>query len=129
MSIICAADQQQRAKAWKSYRNHIAKTQALNAGIESRIRVTFPRISREEAAKLRDLGPTPKELEYNKQLAIYSDCLDDAGECVAHYPAYSEWRQFAWDRLCEGQALVSAFRDRTPDELAVFQKHYKQRSG
>lgn len=129
MTVLCAREEQQRAQAWKSYRSHLAKTEDLNKAIESRIRVTFPKISREDARKIGESGPSPKELEYKKQLAIYSDCLvDDAtGTFAAHSPQLAEWRELAWERLCEAQALVHALRDRTPEELAVFQKHFLNR--
>lgn len=126
MSILCAQDQQQRSKSWRSYRSHQAKTQDLNRAIEGRIRVTFPRISRDDAKNIGENGPSPKELEYNKQLAVYSDCVEESGAFVSHYPALSEWRRLSWDRLCEAQSLVLHLRDRTPEELAIFQKHFKQ---
>jgi AbiV family abortive infection protein len=126
--LILIADEAGRPKAWKAYRNHLAKTQDLNKAIESRIRVTFPRIPPEDAKKTGEMGPTPKQLEYNKQLAIYSDCLSDAGSFACHLPNLSEWRTLAWDRLCEAQALAHSLRDRTPEELSIFVKHIKGKS-
>ncbi|HKW62653.1 MAG TPA: AbiV family abortive infection protein [Candidatus Acidoferrum sp.] len=127
LSIFCAEDDQQRIKGWKSYRSHLAKTADLNKAIESRIRVTFPQIPREEAKRIGEAGPTPKELEYNKQLAVYSDCVTESAGFVCHCPGVSEWRQLAWERLCEAQALVHALRDRPPGELEIIRKHIRQR--
>jgi len=128
LSILCAPNERQRFAAWKSYRNHMAKTQGSNKAIESQIRVNFPKLSREQASKIGSSGPTPKQLERNKQLSVYSDGLDNLGECACHYPAASDWRELAWERLCEAQSLVHSLRDRTPKELRIFQKHFKQRS-
>jgi AbiV family abortive infection protein len=93
-----------RAKLWKAYRNHRAKTDWLNPAIESRVRATFPEISREKAKKIGSLGASPDQLETSKQRALYSDALDISGEFVCHLPSLVEWRKSAWERLCEAQA-------------------------
>lgn len=127
LSIFCSEKEAQRTQGWKAYRSHLAKTADLNKAIESRVRVTFPRIPREEAKRIGEAGPSPKELEYNKQLAIYSDSMNQSNGFVAHHPGVSEWRQLAWERLCEAQALVHALRDRQPRELEIIRTHIRQR--
>jgi AbiV family abortive infection protein len=112
-----------RAKLWKSYRMHRAKTENLNLGIMSRVRATFPDVSLEEAQAIAQRGPTPDDLEMAKQRAIYSDCLDVSGQLVCHLPRNIDWRQQAWERLCEAKAVVLALRDRSPEELAVWTRH------
>ncbi|MHB1673353.1 MAG: AbiV family abortive infection protein [Acidobacteriaceae bacterium] len=108
---------------WKSYRSHRAKTSWLNPAIESRIRASFPQISREKAKQIGNSGPGPDQLETTKQRALYSDCLEVAGDFVAHCPNLAEWRKDAWERLCEAKAVVSALRDHPPAELQVWRKH------
>jgi len=116
------------AGLWKSYRSHRAKTALLNPGIESRIRATFGEIPPEDAKKIGEKGPSPEELEYNKQMAIYSDCLAGAEGCICHQPALSEsWRRLSWERICEAQALVHSLHDRTPAELEIWLKHAQGR--
>jgi AbiV family abortive infection protein len=127
MWIFFSDDAQEQAQRWKSYRSHRAKTADLNRAIESRVRATFPQVPPEEAKQIAEAGPAPKELEYNKQLAIYSDCLDEAGAFISHLPRLSEWRSLAWDRLCEARALVYAMRDRVPEELTIMKRHMRQR--
>lgn len=110
-------------KLWKSYRNHRAKTSWLNSAIESGVRATFPNIPRETAKQVGAAGPTPEYLETSKQRAIYSDCIEIEGSFVAHCPNVGEWRQEAWERLCEAQAVMEALRDYPPTELKVWQEH------
>lgn len=112
-----------RSTHWKSYRQHRAKTKPLNIGIQSRVRAVFPEISLDEAKEIAARGPTPNELEADKQQAIYSDCLDVSGTFVCHLPKNVNWRQQAWDRLCEARAIILGLRDRTPEELSVWLKH------
>jgi len=112
-----------RTKLWRSYRNHRAKTAWLNPAIESRIRVTFPQISRADAKKLAEAGPGPEQLESSKQHAIYSDCLEVSGKFISHCPSLAEWRSTAWERLCEAQAMVAGMRDYPPEELKIWQEH------
>jgi AbiV family abortive infection protein len=113
----------ERIKLWRSYRTHRAKTAWLNPAIESRIRATFPQISREDASKLAEAGPGPEELESTKQHAIYSDCFEQSGTFIAHCPSLAEWRQTAWERLCEAQAMVTGMRDFPPEELTIWKEH------
>jgi AbiV family abortive infection protein len=110
-------------KLWKSYRNHRAKTSWLNSAIESRVRATFPTIPREAAKQVGAAGPTPEYLETSKQRAIYSDCIEMEGDFVAHCPNVAEWREEAWERLCEAQAVMGALRDYPPAELKVWREH------
>lgn len=110
-------------KLWRSYRLHRAKTRFLNHGIMVRIRATMPEISLAKAQELSSRGPTPDDLEITKQRAIYSDCINDSGSFVCHLPRNIDWRQQAWERLCEAQAIVHAPRDRTPEELEIWVKH------
>jgi len=112
-----------RSKLWRSYRSHRAKTNWLNPAIESRVRATFPQISREAAKKIGERGPSPDELETSKQRAVYSDCLDASGQFVCHLPNLVEWRNQAWERLCEAQAVTLSLRDYPPKELEVWSKH------
>ena len=120
-SILLESDG--RKKLWQSYRLHRAKTEYLNLGIMGRIRATFPNIPIDEAQKIAANGPTPKDLETSKQRAIYSDCIDLSGEFICHLPRNVDWKQEAWERLCEARAIVLAPRDRTPEELDVWVKH------
>jgi AbiV family abortive infection protein len=112
-----------RAKLWRSYRLHRSKTENLNVGIMGRVRATFPAISLDEAREIAARGPTPEDLETAKQRAVYSDCIDDSGGVVCHLPRNVDWRQEAWERLCEARAIVLAPRDRSPDELDVWVRH------
>jgi AbiV family abortive infection protein len=111
------------AKLWRAYRSHRAKTETLNIGILSRIRTTFPEIPLKKAQELAANGPTPDDLERAKQRAVYSDCIDNSGEFLCHLPRNIDWRQEAWERLCEARAIVLAPRDRSPEELGVWVKH------
>lgn len=113
----------ERAQLWRSYRRHRAKTENLNLGIMGRVRVTFPEISLEEAQEIAARGPTPEDLETAKQRAVYSDCLDESGDLHCHLPRNIDWRQQAWERLCEARAIVLAPRDRSPAELDVWMRH------
>jgi AbiV family abortive infection protein len=108
---------------WRSYRSHRAKTEHLNFGILARIRTTLPEMSSEEAKEIASNGPTPDDLESAKQMAVYSDCFDQSGKVVCHLPRNIDWRQEAWERLCEARAIVFAPRDRSPEELSVWVKH------
>ena len=121
--IIVLGNPADRAKLWKSYRSHQAKTSYLGSAIEGRIRATVPEIPRDDAKKIGEGGPTPKQLELNKQLAVYSDCRVVSGKIETHLPQLVEWRNLAWERLCEAQALAHAMRDRTPEEFRVWLKH------
>lgn len=112
-----------RAKLWRLYRLHRAKTENLNLGIMARVRATFPEISLDAAREIAARGPTPDDLETAKQRAIYSDCVDRSGEFVCHLPRNIDWREEAWERLCEARAIVLSPRDRLPDELEVWVKH------
>jgi AbiV family abortive infection protein len=112
-----------RAKIWKSYRNHHAKTAWLNFAIQARVRATFPNIPREETKQLEEAGPTPEQLEISKQRAIYSDCLEISGKFIAHSPTVVDWRKQAWERLCEAKSMCHALRDRPPEELQIFQEY------
>lgn len=112
-----------REELWRSYRRHRAKTGTLNVGIWARVRATFPEITPEQAHEIAARGPTPDELETSKQRAIYSDCLEQLGALVCHLPKNVDWRQAAWERLCEARAVVLARRDRSPEELEVWIKH------
>jgi AbiV family abortive infection protein len=110
-------------KLWRCYRLHRAKTEYLNVGIMARVRATFPEISLEDAQDIAASGPRPDDLETLKQRAVYSDCIDESGCAVSHLPRNIDWRQDAWDRLCEARAIVLAPRDRSPEELDVWLKH------
>jgi AbiV family abortive infection protein len=112
-----------RAKLWKSFRSHRAKTSWLNPVVESRIRAVLPQISREAAKRVGSAGPTPDQLETSKQRALYSDCLEISGGFVSHLPDVVEWRTEAWERLCEAQAVALALRDYPPAELQVWREH------
>jgi AbiV family abortive infection protein len=111
-----------REQLWRSYRLHRAKTERLNAAILGRVRATFLDISLEQAKEIAERGPTPDELESAKQRALYSDCLEHQGSFVCHLPKNVDWRQLAWERLCEARAIVLALRDRTPEELDLWVK-------
>ncbi len=113
----------EHARLWKQYRNHRAKTAWLNPAIEGRIRAMLPKIPREHVKRIAALGPSPEQLENSKQRAIYSDCLSVSGDFVAHCPDLAEWRETAWERLCEAQAVISALRDYPPDELTLWHRH------
>lgn len=127
--VLVLSEPSQHARLWRSYRSHRAKTSHLNPAIEGRARAAFPRIPADEAAEIGKRGPSPDEVEYNKQLAIYSDCKEIDGRFVCHLPQVSEWRTLAWERLCEAQTLAHALRDRTPGELRVWMKHMQNQNG
>jgi AbiV family abortive infection protein len=115
-----------RTKLWKTYRSHRAKTSWLNSIIESRVRASFPKLGREAAKEIGKRGPTPEFLEMSKQLALYSDTLEENGAFVSHLPSLRDWRQGAWERLCEAQAIALAARDYSPQELDVWLKHFRE---
>jgi AbiV family abortive infection protein len=117
-AILLGLDEQ--ATLWHSYRLHRAKTENLNLGVLARVRATFPEISLENAREIASRGPTPDDLETAKQRAIYSDCVERRGNFVCHLPRNVDWRQEAWERLCEAKAIVLAPRDRSPEELEVW---------
>jgi AbiV family abortive infection protein len=108
---------------WRDYRSHRAKTATLNVGIEARIRATFPQLPPEQARDFAKVGPTPDDLELTKQRAIYSDCLQGRDGYACHLPRMADWRNQAWERLCEARAIVDGCRDYPPDELEVWLKH------
>jgi AbiV family abortive infection protein len=110
----------ERPKLWRSYRLHRAKTENLNLGIMARVRATFPEIPLDQAREVAARGPSPDDLETAKQRAIYSDCIEHSGELLCHLPRNADWRQEAWERLCEAKAIVLAPRDRSPEELEVW---------
>lgn len=112
-----------RAELWRRYRQHRAKTEMLSVGIWARIRATFPEIEPEHAQQIAARGPTPDDLETSKQRAIYSDCLEDRGSFACHLPKNVDWREAAWERLCEARAIALAPRDRPPEELEVWISH------
>ena len=115
-----------REGLWRAYRTHKAKTQFLNPGIRDRIRVTFPEFPLEMAKDIGQRGPTPDDLEIQKQRAFYSDCLKADGRAQVHLPRNLDWRQIAWERLCEAKALVQPIRDYSPEELKIWLKHAKE---
>jgi AbiV family abortive infection protein len=117
---------EERAKLWHAYRQHRAKTLGLNVSIEARVRVNFPQIPELAVKEIGRAVPTPDDLEFTKQMAVYSDCIEEAGEMVCHLPRNSDWRNNAWERLCEAQAIVHALRDYPPEELEIWLKHAKQ---
>jgi AbiV family abortive infection protein len=112
-----------RTRLWKSYRLHRAKTASLNPAIQARVRATFPETPLAAAKEIAQAGPTPSELESNKQRAVYSDCLQVDDAFVCHLPRNIDWRQMAWERLCEAQAIVHGLRDYPPEELEVWLRH------
>jgi AbiV family abortive infection protein len=116
----------QLAPQWKRYRAHRAKTAWLNPAIESRIRATFPEMPAGTAKDIGKRGPTSEQLELDKQLAFYSDCLDLGGKFVCHLPRLRDWRRPAWERLCEAEAIVLPLRDYSPDELGIWLKHIEK---
>jgi AbiV family abortive infection protein len=102
---------------WREYRNHRAKTGTMGMRMGSRIRAVMPDISPEKAHKIGADGPSPDEFESMKQGAIYSDCYVWDGDVVCLQPGLGDWRQVAWERLCEAQALAFGQRDISPTEL------------
>ncbi len=115
-----------RSNLWRAYRQHRAKTLGLNISVEARVRVNFPQIPELAVKEIGRAGPRPDELEFAKQMAVYSDCLEEAGDMVCHLPRNSDWRNNAWERLCEAQAIIHGLRDYPPDELEIWLKHAKQ---
>lgn len=122
--IFLELDDGARRKLWKSFRNHRAKTAWLNPAFESRIRGAFPKISREEAKKISQVGPSPDDLEITKQRAFYSECYGRSDCFMSHCPSIAEWRDLAWDRMWEAKALATGMRDHTPQELEVWREHF-----
>ncbi len=111
---------------WRDYRTHKAKMQFLNPGIQARIRTEFPEVPPEIAKNFGKRGPMPNDLEIEKQRAFYSDCLKAAAGVQVHLPRNLDWRDIAWDRLCEARVLITALRDYSPEELKIWLKHAKE---
>jgi AbiV family abortive infection protein len=124
-TILCGYGDK-RSDLWRSFRSHRAKTGTLNIGIFARVRVEYPEISIDDAKEIANRGPTPDDLENDKQHAIYSDCLEISEEFVCHLPKNVDWRKQAFSRLSEARAIISPLKDRTPEELAVWKKHAKE---
>jgi AbiV family abortive infection protein len=125
LSIFLGFDEV-RSNLWRAYRQHRAKTLSSNISVEARVRVNFPEIPELAVKEIGTAGPTPDELEFAKQMAVYSDCLEEAGDMVCHLPRNSDWRNNAWERLCEAKAIIHGLRDYPPEELEIWLKHAKQ---
>lgn len=125
LQAIFLAEPLERKALWRSYRQHRSKTERLPIAIESRIRITFPEIDAETAKQIADDGPTPTDLDLQKQLALYSDFLENDGETICHLPRNVDWQQQALNRMWEAKATIEEMRDRTPDELGVWLRHRK----
>jgi AbiV family abortive infection protein len=125
LSIFLGFDEA-RSNLWRAYRQHRAKTLGMNISVEARVRVNFPEIPELAVKEIGRTGPTPDALEFAKQMAVYSDCLEEARDMVCHLPRNSDWRNDAWERLCEAQAIVHGLRDYPPEELEIWLKHAKQ---
>lgn len=111
---------------WRGYRTHRVKTQFLNPAIESATRAEFSEFPPEVSKDLGERGPTPDDLEIEKQRAFYSDCLKAARGVQVHLPRNKDWRQIAWDRLCEARVLVTRLRDYSPEELKIWLRHAEE---
>lgn len=116
---------EQFSKQWKLYRQHKAKTETLNMAIYARIRAEFPNVSESESKAIAIDGPSPEQLENDKQKAIYSDCYSIDGEFVCHLPQKVNWERLAWERLCEARAVILSLRDKTPEELELFRTYFQ----
>lgn len=126
LQTIFLANPTDLKRLWKVYRQHRAKTKTLPVALESRIHASFPEIGAEEAKEIAQDGPTPADLDFQKQLAFYSDFLVMENEPVCHLPRNADWHWAAWERLCEAKAIIESVRDRTPEELAVWLRHAKK---
>ncbi|WP_447964328.1 AbiV family abortive infection protein [Nitrospira sp. Ecomares 2.1] len=122
LQAILLAQPPDLAKLWRKYRNHRPKTEPLNLAIQSRIRVEFPNLGKAIQQQVANQGPTPDQLESQKQRAVYSDCHESGAQVICHLPRNVDWRQIAWERLCEARAIVFAPRDRSPEELEIWQR-------
>ncbi|MBK8536838.1 MAG: AbiV family abortive infection protein [Candidatus Competibacteraceae bacterium] len=120
---IFLADQSQLKSLWRAYRQHRAKTERLPIALESRIRVNFPEIDASDAREVVADGPSPAELDIQKQLALYSDFVEENDEPVCHLPRNVDWQRQAWERMWEAKVAVENIRDRTPEELGVWLRH------
>lgn len=107
---------------WRNYRRHIAKTAGLNQLLAGLALAYFPGLDADTLSAVA-VGPSPAELEVQKQLALYSDCLVSQAGPVWHLPRNLDWAPEAQVRLAEAAAVVLNARDRTPEELAVWYKH------
>jgi AbiV family abortive infection protein len=116
---MLTADDGELSELWRSYHSHRAKTSSMGAHMGSQFRAMMPEIPPEEAHKIGEDGPSPDEFEAMKQRAIYSECYDWDGEVMCHQPGSAEWRQLAWERLCEAQTLAFGQRDIRPLELEL----------
>lgn len=107
---------------WRNYRRHIAKTVGLNHLLVGLALAYFPGLDADTLSAVA-VGPSPEQLEVQKQLALYSDCLASQAGPVWHLPRNLDWRPEADARLAEAAAVVLNARDQTPEELALWYKH------
>ena len=107
---------------WRQYRHHTAKTQLLNFAIGSLAEKHFASLPKDILKKAGE-GPTPSDLEAQKQLSLYSDIFADNGHVVCHLPSNLDWKAEAHTRICEARALAHNIRDYPPEELVVWHRH------
>jgi AbiV family abortive infection protein len=107
---------------WPRYRRHTAKTAGVNQLLVGLALAYFPALDADTLNAVA-VGPSPEELEVQKQLALYSDCLASQAGPVWHLPRNLDWEPDARARLAEAAATVLNARDQTPEELALWHKH------
>lgn len=107
---------------WQHYRQHTSKTALLNFSISTLAAKHFPYLPKNILKKAKE-GPTPSELDAQKQLALYSDVFIENSSIVCHLPSNIDWQIEAHARICESKALAHNLRDYPPEELEVWHRH------
>lgn len=120
LSIFLGAEK--GSKAWAGYRRHVLKTRGLNQTLAALARGYFPDLEPAVLARVA-IGPAPAALEAQKQLSLYSDCLEAATGLVWHLPGTVDWESDSRERLAEAASLVLNCRDHTAEELELWAKH------
>jgi AbiV family abortive infection protein len=110
--------------SWDGYRRHTVKTSGLNQILVALAMAYFPDLEPEVLAQVA-VGPSPAALEAEKQLSLYSDCLEATGSPAWHLPGNIDWETGAKERLAEAASLVLSCRDQTPEELDLWAKHLR----
>ena len=87
---------------WQEYRKHTAKTEMLNFAIDCRIAVVFPGMDKRTRKQIAANGPDSANLELNKQLSLYSDCLESKDGVICHLPKNG--------KMTEGTLILSEQR-------------------
>lgn len=110
---------------WKGFRKHVFKGKFHNPGILATAKSFFPQLDKETLATIAN-GPPPEFLDGMKQLAWYSECFQASDGPTWHLPKNMDWAEKADMLLAEAKALALNTRDRSPEELEIWKKHFDQ---